>query len=413
MYLLTVAIPTRNRSEYLRYALESCRQQTSLQFQYLVVDNCSTDETAHVCQQYQYDPRFKYIRYDVVGNINEQFSRCLEHSDGHWLSIIGDDDCVFPDLSEIFEKSAAIASELDVRSISWDAPIYRWPNFSDQESNCLKYIGLNYRGDFDADHVILRTREFSTRAILKNLKYVYQCPGVYHKACKKHVLTELCTRFSNSEIFYHSADISVAGHLWLNEASTLHLRQPLTIAGYSSLSTGASHTIADNKDAKETYYAENPAVLKDFQSNLSALAGFNESDLHMSEVGFIFMILCRALSLRGADPLPVRLYVEAEIANARKVAPRYRETIGKMVRHITNNDMALAGQYDLEVFGNTDAAKSLPPFDPAEIRQLLKQAQNGNQLSVVSRTLDGHTAGIENVLDAAAYCHYRLRFGSL
>ena len=412
MSLLTVAIPTRNRSEYLPYALESCRNQFSMRFQYLVIDNCSTDDTAHVCQKYIHDPRFKYIRYDEIGNINEQFSRCLEHSDGDWLCIIGDDDCIFPDLTEVFEKSAAMAAELDLKSLSWDAPIYRWPNFSDQESNCLKYMGLNHRGDFDADHVIVRPREFATRAIFTSLKYLYQGPGVYHKACRKQVLTDLCSRFSTSEIFYHSADISVAAHLWLNEARTLHLRQPLTISGYSARSTGAAHTVADNSDAVKNYYAENPSVLTDFQSNLRALANLNESSLHLSEIGCIYMILCRALSLRGADPLPVRLYVEGEIANAGKVAPRHRKTIGTMLSHIIDNDAALAGQYDLKIFDNTDDAKSLPPFDPAERIQILKEAKNGNQLNVVSRMLDGHATGIENILDAAAYCHYRLRFGA-
>ena len=123
------------------------------------------------------------------------------------------------------------------------------------------------------------------------------------------------------------------------------------------------------------------------------------------------MIVCRALSLYGADPLPVRLYVEGEIANAGKVAPRYRKTIGAMLSHITNNDAALAGQYDLKIFDNTDGPKSLPPFDPAERIKPFKTATNGNQLNVVSRMLDGHATGIENILDAAAYCHHRLRFG--
>ena len=411
MSLLTVAIPTRNRGEYLPYALESCRKQLSMRFQYLVIDNCSTDDTAEVCRKYECDSRFKYVKYDVVGNINEQFLRCLEHSDGDWLCIIGDDDCIFPDLTEVFKKSAAIAGELNLNSLAWDAPIYRWPNFSNYESNCLKYTGLNHRGDFDADHVFVRTREYATRAIFHNLKYIYQGPGVYHKACRKKVLADLCTRFSTSEIFYHSADISVAAYLWLNEAGTLHLMQPLTMSGYSARSTGAAHTVADNSDAVENYFAENPSALKDFQSNLTALVNFNESSLHLSEIGAIYMIVCRALSLYGADPLPVRLYVEGEIANAGKVAPRYRKTIGAMLSHITNNDAALAGQYDLKIFDNTDGPRSLPPFDPAERIKSFKTATNGNQLNVVSRMLDGYANGIENILDAAAYCHHRLRLG--
>ena len=133
--------PDRNRGEYLPYALESCRKQLSMRFQYLVIDNCSTDDTAEVCRKYECDSRFKYVKYDVVGNINEQFLRCLEHSDGDWLCIIGDDDCIFPDLTEVFKKSAAIAAELNLNSLAWDAPIK--VKFSNYESNCLS-MGLNH-----------------------------------------------------------------------------------------------------------------------------------------------------------------------------------------------------------------------------------------------------------------------------
>jgi glycosyltransferase involved in cell wall biosynthesis len=70
---VTVAIPTRNRSRWLRAALESALGQTYPKLRVVVSDNASTDDTAQVVSSFA-DARLAYHRSDVdvgmFGNLN-------------------------------------------------------------------------------------------------------------------------------------------------------------------------------------------------------------------------------------------------------------------------------------------------------------------------------------------------------
>lgn len=61
---LTVVIPAYNAGKYIRETLNSVLQQkTSFEFEVLVSDDCSTDNTYEICQEYAARfPNFKFIR---------------------------------------------------------------------------------------------------------------------------------------------------------------------------------------------------------------------------------------------------------------------------------------------------------------------------------------------------------------
>lgn len=68
--MLSIIIPTRNRAELLQKALESLKNQTlnANQFEVLVVDNGSTDNTVEVCQRFQGKlQKFRYFYEDTPG----------------------------------------------------------------------------------------------------------------------------------------------------------------------------------------------------------------------------------------------------------------------------------------------------------------------------------------------------------
>src|SRR5437016_7899140 len=58
---VTVIIPTFNRSWGLRRAVESVLAQTYRQFQLMIVDDCSSDDTVAVVKSFA-DPRISYVR---------------------------------------------------------------------------------------------------------------------------------------------------------------------------------------------------------------------------------------------------------------------------------------------------------------------------------------------------------------
>jgi glycosyltransferase involved in cell wall biosynthesis len=89
----SVVIPTFNRSELLAYAVQSILAQTFEDFEIIVCDNCSGDDTPQVARQFT-DPRVKYVltpRHFVIAD-NWEFAR--SHASGKLIMMLSDDDAL-------------------------------------------------------------------------------------------------------------------------------------------------------------------------------------------------------------------------------------------------------------------------------------------------------------------------------
>jgi glycosyltransferase involved in cell wall biosynthesis len=70
---ITVAIPVFNGQDYISLAINSVLLQTHKDFELLIIDNCSTDETVKIIQNFD-DPRIRLVINDsnigMVANWN-------------------------------------------------------------------------------------------------------------------------------------------------------------------------------------------------------------------------------------------------------------------------------------------------------------------------------------------------------
>lgn len=93
---VSVCIPVYNGSEYIKESIDSVLAQTYKNFELIVCDNCSTDNTGEIVRNYN-NPGIRYVRNQKnlggVGNAN----RCLELATGEYISIWHHDDCMMPD----------------------------------------------------------------------------------------------------------------------------------------------------------------------------------------------------------------------------------------------------------------------------------------------------------------------------
>jgi glycosyltransferase involved in cell wall biosynthesis len=94
---ISVCVPTYNGYKFLEECLDSILSQTFGDFELLIVDDRSSDNTVKIAEEYAArDCRVKVIRnhqnLGLVGNWN----RCIEIANGEWIKFVFQDDIIDP-----------------------------------------------------------------------------------------------------------------------------------------------------------------------------------------------------------------------------------------------------------------------------------------------------------------------------
>jgi glycosyltransferase involved in cell wall biosynthesis len=91
--LVSFALPVRNGGETIAAAIDSVRAQTIDDWELVVSDNLSTDETTAICASYaREDERIRHIPTGRDLSLNENFSEAFRHTRGRYVRWYGDDD---------------------------------------------------------------------------------------------------------------------------------------------------------------------------------------------------------------------------------------------------------------------------------------------------------------------------------
>lgn len=99
---VSILIPTYNSAQFLDEAIESVLAQTFTDYEVIIVDNCSTDNTKEVVGKYLTDKRFSYFRNDTNLGLVGNWNRCLELANGEYLKYLCADDKFHPEMLEKF-----------------------------------------------------------------------------------------------------------------------------------------------------------------------------------------------------------------------------------------------------------------------------------------------------------------------
>lgn len=95
MPTVSVITPTYNRAHLIRESIESVLKQTYTDFEHIVVDDGSTDDTAAVIQSI-HDPRLHYIKRPN-GGVSAARNTGLAAATGEWVAFLDSDDLYLPE----------------------------------------------------------------------------------------------------------------------------------------------------------------------------------------------------------------------------------------------------------------------------------------------------------------------------
>ena len=102
--LISIIIATYNAEETLHDALESVLNQSFQDWECLVVDGASKDNTVKIIEEFcKHDKRFRFISEPDKG-IYDAFNKGWRMAKGEWIYYLGADDLLLKDALEYFEK---------------------------------------------------------------------------------------------------------------------------------------------------------------------------------------------------------------------------------------------------------------------------------------------------------------------
>ena len=92
---VSVCIPTYRGAAHIAETIESALAQTFADFELVIVDDASPDETGQIVARYR-DPRLRYVREQNAG-VEENWNRCLRLARGRYFKLLPHDDLIAPD----------------------------------------------------------------------------------------------------------------------------------------------------------------------------------------------------------------------------------------------------------------------------------------------------------------------------
>ena len=106
---ISIIIPVYNIEKYLKECLDSILNQTYKNFEVILVDDCSTDSSFDICNEYSFkDSRIKVFQNEVnSGGCGIPRNIGLKHAKGDYITFVDGDDLIENNYLETLIKSAS------------------------------------------------------------------------------------------------------------------------------------------------------------------------------------------------------------------------------------------------------------------------------------------------------------------
>lgn len=322
---ISIAIPSRERAQYLAYSLKTALDIDDPDIEIVVSDNASRDNTAEVVAAFD-DPRIVYTRSESRLSMRENFNRAFHASSGDYVIFFGDDDAILPGQ---FKYLRAMLEENKPDGISWNRPTYAWPvPGSSRRSGGLRF----YRENCFGKPVAYESSHCLPELLASRLTALTPMPDIYHGCISRAYMKRISVDEAN--VFDSSIpDFNVCYRAVLLGGNFVHTNHSFSINGYGSASTGAGQSAAQksggNTGTSQQFEQENKA------DPLADVLGY-ASSVPLAFFSTLETIRHRhGLTQHQPDYLAWYRYV---LSSARKNPELKHELIGILTTHAKSTD---------------------------------------------------------------------------
>ena len=203
--LVSVIMPSYNTAKYIAESIESIMNQTYPYWELIIVDDCSTDNTDSVVENYLSDTRIRYLKNEKNSGAAISRNYALREAKGKWIAFLDSDDVWLP---EKLETQIAFMLENDYKFTCTDYRIRlngTWlPYIYTSPKVITRRKLFNYC--YFSTITVIYDREFVGLVQIENLRKNNDY-AMWFEVTKKTP----CYRFPECLSYYYKHDDSVSG----------------------------------------------------------------------------------------------------------------------------------------------------------------------------------------------------------
>ena len=378
--LFTVIIPQKNRAEYLEPTLKTCMIQDYPNFEIIVSDDCSEDNSVEVAQKLAArDNRIKVYSHKQHLGMRDNFEFALNQVRPGYVMALGGDDGLTPGC---IWKMYRILKETGRELLTWIPASLVYPE-GEGEKNIFKVSRKK------APIRIIKSKDF-LQHICDTFQYlVDDCPMFYIKGVASTRLVDSVKSRTNDHSFYYCptpdgfSGVVLAGEV----EDYVKSYEPLSIGGTTNKSQGKNYHRTDAQSRKEAQQFFNDNIRRTMHPQLAAQPYSPLETLMTAEY------LLTAKDLPG---WPAKDYYEVSYSNLLKKTFSFisrcnfaNETLVRELKILRE----IAVQHDL-----------LPLYNDLLVTTKKKVRKKGNVMGFTftnSIRFDGTEIGINDIFDAS------------
>jgi glycosyltransferase involved in cell wall biosynthesis len=289
----SIVIPAHNGEAYLALAIISALAQTRPADEVIVVNDASSDRTAEIARSAKWTSRVKYFYCEKSAGFVDAWNRAVKKASGDFVSILHQDDVLYPDYLHHVEK--ALSKYPETRHL------YSACETIDKDGNVIKTPPMPH----SLDPVFYSGEQYARNyldGVMAN-NHVHRCPGV---TTERELLICDCTYRSEAG---HIAD----DDFFLRVGAftgVVGISQPLAAFRHHPKATTSrlgqlTLTLARDYVFQVRYHKENTTLLK----------GGDIEKINRQAVRFINLLLFQSLLYNKNDWTSKALSLRVELDN--------------------------------------------------------------------------------------------------
>jgi len=207
---VSVIVPVYNVGKYINRCVDSILSQTFTDFECILVDDCTPDNSGKICDEYALkDHRIKVIHKPVNEGLPQARKTGFEHSNGDYILNVDSDDCIEKDMLEkMYTK--AIAENLDF--------IYCDYFFHNEDKNIQRINPLMFK-----DNIVDNLKVFIFDLKAKSYVWNKMIKRDVYKNIKFLTFASLEDKYITTQIVFYSKNINYLNeplyHYYFNSSS--------------------------------------------------------------------------------------------------------------------------------------------------------------------------------------------------